>query len=226
MFSALLTKIRFYHQQLTCKNTLVNQYYQAMAPLLNQSIYNTPLLAIDLEMTGLNVQHDQIISIGLIPIVNGEIILNKGQHKLIKIEGSVGQSATIHGVLDNDLDQAISLDKALTWLLQQAAGYVLVAHHAPLDMRFIEQALYQQTSQIVRLFAIDTMRIEQQRLLRKQSIINTGDLRLDCCRQRYNLPNYAAHNALVDALSCAELLLAQLNKMGEIEKITTAELMR
>ncbi|HCM04525.1 MAG TPA: 3'-5' exonuclease, partial [Oceanospirillales bacterium] len=31
---------------------------------------------------------------------------------------------------------------------------------------------------------------------------------------RYNLPAYPAHNALMDALSAAELLLAQLDYKG------------
>lgn len=35
-----------------------------------------------------------------------------------------------------------------------------------------------------------------------------GDLTLAGCRVRYGLPDYPAHNALVDALATAELLLA------------------
>ena len=226
MLSAIFTKYRLYYQQVTCKNVLLNQYYNAMRPLLNQSIKHVPLLAIDLEMTGLDAQHDQIISIGIMPILNGQIAIKQGQHKLIKIAGSVGQSATIHGVLDNDLEQAISLDEAIIWLLKKTIGSILIAHHAPLDMHFIEQALFKQTKRVSRLFAIDTMHIEQQRLMRHQTIIKEGELRLDRCRNRYNLPNYEAHNALVDALSCAELLLAQLSQMGEVDKITVAELIR
>lgn len=34
------------------------------------------------------------------------------------------------------------------------------------------------------------------------------DLRLPRVRQRYNLPTYANHNALTDAVACAELYLA------------------
>jgi DNA polymerase-3 subunit epsilon len=224
MFRHWFFKTHLRYQARICQDELLKVYQKSQLPLLDLPIKDVPLLALDLEMTGLDAKSDQIISMGVIPIINGQIKLNKGHHKLIKIEGSVGQSAIIHGVLDKDLDQALTLKEAIQWLLREAIGSILVAHHAPLDLSFIQQALLQQTTQKQRLFAIDTMRIEHQRLLRKQPMIKEGELRLGHCRSRYNLPNYDAHNALVDALSCAELLLAQLSKMGGIDKIKVSEL--
>lgn len=220
----LKTRLHYYAQR--CNNELLRDYQLSLLPLLNKSIKHTPLLALDLEMTGLDAKKDQIISIGLIPIINGQIKLKLGQHKLIKIAGSVGQSATIHGVLDHDLQQALSLNDAMDWLFKEAMGHVLVAHHAPLDLSFLEQALLKMNTQKCRLFAIDTLKIEHQRLLRKQEMIKEGELRLGSCRSRYHLPTYDAHNALIDALSCAELLLAQVSKMGGLEKIKTSELIQ
>jgi len=228
MLSRWFIKTHLQYQSRQCKDKQIRKYQQALLPLLNLSIKEAPLLALDLEMTGLDPKLDQIISIGLIPIINGQIQLNKGRHQLIKIAGSVGQSATIHGLLDADLHQALPLDEALQWLLKEATGHVLVAHHAPLDMSFIEQALLQQSEHAnikkCRLYAIDTLKIEHQRLLRKQPMIKEGELRLNSCRGRYNLPSYDAHNALVDALSCAELLMAQVSKMGGGDKIKVSEL--
>lgn len=217
-------KADLHYQSRLCADKQLQKYQQALLPLLNLTIKEAPLLALDLEMTGLNPKIDQIISIGLMPIVNGQIKLNKGEHKLIKISGSVGQSATIHGLVDADLQQAMPLDEALNWLFQQAMGSVLVGHHIPLDISFIEQALFKLRKRKYRLYAIDTLRIEHQRLLRKQPMLKEGELRLSNCRNRYNLPNYDAHNALLDALSSAELLLAQVSKMGGTEKITVSEL--
>jgi DNA polymerase-3 subunit epsilon len=198
----------------------------SVLPLLDKSIKQSPLLALDLEMSGLDAKKDQIISIGLIPIINGQIKLSEGQHKLIKIEGSVGQSATIHGVVDNDLEKALSLKEAIKWLFEEAMGHVLVAHHAPLDLSFLEQAIWRLDNQVCNLVSIDTLKIEHKRLLRKQPMIKEGELRLGNCRSRYHLPTYDAHNALIDALSCAELLLAQASKMGGIDKIKVSELIR
>jgi len=222
-----LLKAHIQYQSKRCKDAYTCAYQQALLPLLNLPIKQAPLLVLDLEMTGLDPKQDQIISMGIMPILNGQIKLDKGQHKLIKIAGSVGQSATIHGLVDADLTDALTLDNALQWLLKEATGSILVAHHAPLDMRFIEQALCNRSEnndKLGHLYAIDTLRIEQQRLLRKQPLIKDGELRLARCRQRYNLPHYDAHNALVDALSCAELLLAQMSKMGGSGRIKVVEL--
>ena len=226
MLHSWILKARLLHRAKKCKNELLQAYLNSVLPFLDKPLKQVPLLALDLEMTGLDAKKDQIISIGLIPIINGQIKLSQGQHKLIKIEGSVGQSATIHGVLDNDLQQALPLNNAMDWLFREAMGHVLVAHHAPLDLSFLEQALLKMNSQRCRLFAIDTLKIEHQRLLRKQEMIKEGELRLASCRSRYQLPVYDAHNALIDALSCAELLLAQASKMGGLDKIKISELIR
>jgi DNA polymerase-3 subunit epsilon len=55
---------------------------------------------------------------------------------------------------------------------------------------------------------VDTLLLEQRRLLRANKGIKSGDLRLHYCRQRYGLPDYPAHDALTDALATAELLSA------------------
>ena len=80
------------------------------------TINSTAFMAIDLEMTGLDPKIDQIISIGIVPIYQGRIILAKAQHIKVAINGSVGSSAVIHGIVDHQLDQAITIDEALTWL--------------------------------------------------------------------------------------------------------------
>lgn len=207
-------------------NEQIRAYQKALLPLLNLTIKEAPLLAVDLEMTGLDAQQDQIISIAVMPIEQGQIALKKGQKKLLKITGSVGQSATIHGLHDADLRSALSLGDAMDWLFEQATGRVLIAHHAPLDMRFIEHAVMPAPKMQDHLYAIDTLRIERQRLFRKELILKEGSLRLGACRERYNLPYYAAHDALIDALACAELLLAQVSKMGSIEHIKVQALLR
>jgi len=221
-----LIKIHISYRIWQSNHQLAKQYLTSLTSLLQCKAAEVTFLALDLEMTGLNPQQDQIISIGLVPIVNGEIKLAERQYKLVKIAGSVGQSATIHGVLDNHLKQALPLKEAMTWLLRETKGKVLVAHHTPLDLRFIEQAISTSQKSKAKLLAIDTMDIEHQRLLRKQPMIKKGELRLAACRKRYNLPIYDAHHALIDALSCAELLLAQISKMGGVKKVSVVELLR
>ncbi|WP_019616711.1 exonuclease domain-containing protein [Psychromonas ossibalaenae] len=226
MFKSRLIKSSLHRQFKRSQNADLKAYFQAQIPLINLPVKQTPLLVLDLEMTGLNPNLDQIISIGLLPLIEGKIVLAQAQYKLIKINGSVGQSAAVHGVLDQHLQQAVPLKEALHWFIQQATGKVLAAHHAPLDLSFLQQAINRHLNEKCALFAVDSLDIERRRILRRQGFIKGGELRLGECRERYNLPVYAAHNALTDALACAELLLAQLAADSGINKVKISQLLR
>lgn len=202
----------------------LKKYLAAITPVINQRFIDAPLMAIDLEMTGLDPLNDQVISIGIVPIVQGVIPLDKAQHVMIAISGSVGQSATVHGIVDNQLHKALSIEQAMQWFLAQTQGHILVAHHAPLDIQFIQQQLQRCFGQSIPLVFIDTLAIEKKRCLRQQDVLRQGTLRLGASRERYHLPVYSAHNALVDALSCGELLLAQVAAMGEINNLKLKDL--
>jgi len=210
------------------KNSKLNalqKHYQYLLKQLDSPISEIKLLALDIEMTGLDSKKDQMVSIGVIPIINAKIQPKLAQYKLIKIQGSVGQSAVIHGVLDRNLADALPLQEVLQWLFEQCQDKVIVAHYASLDLQFLQQSLVGTEKQSFALFAIDTLLIDKKRELRKHQSLNTSSLRLNACRERYNLPIYNAHNALTDALACAELLLAQLSKMGGLDKITLQQLL-
>ena len=206
------------------RSELTKEYYRSLIPTVGQVFSESSLMAVDLEMTGLDPNKDQILSIGLIPIERGMLSLNKAEQKIIRIRGSVGQSATIHGIVDHQLQAGVSIDSAIEWFMGRTSGKLLVAHHSPLDLGFLQVAIKQVSGESVKLLSIDTLALERKRLLRKQDVLKEGTLRLGACRARYGLPVYAAHNALVDALACGELLLAQVAALGEPHRVTIAEL--
>jgi len=206
------------------RSELTKEYYRSLIPTVGQVFSESSLMAVDLEMTGLDPNKDQILSIGLIPIERGMLSLNKAEQKIIRIRGSVGQSATIHGIVDHQLQAGVSIDSAIEWFMGRTSGKLLVAHHSPLDLGFLQVAIKQVSGESVKLLSIDTLALERKRLLRKQDVLKEGTLRLGACRARYGLPVYAAHNALVDALACGELLLAQVAALGEPHRVTVAEL--
>jgi DNA polymerase III subunit epsilon len=72
---------------------------------------------------------------------------------------------------------------------------------------------------------VDTLRIEQRRLALRQHAPQSGELRLEACRRRYGLPDYPAHDALVDAVAAAELLLAQASHAGGERGLTLGQLL-
>lgn len=212
-------------QLLRCQHPRLQRYYRALQPQLNMVFGQAKIMAFDLEMTGLSPHTDQILSMGLVPIEQGQIQLSKAQSRLVSIDGSVGHSATIHGIVDRQLDCALTRDDAMAWFLDVTEGYVLLAHHAPLDMRFIQMNLAASVSAHLDVPILDTLAIERRRLLRQQDVIQEGCLRLGASRERYGLPVYGAHDALSDALASAELLLAQHSAIAHGEHVSVAELL-
>jgi DNA polymerase-3 subunit epsilon len=64
---------------------------------------------------------------------------------------------------------------------------------------------------------LDTLKIERRKIQQMQQHTQPDGLRLFNFREKYNLPRYKAHNAMQDAISTAELFLAQV-PMGDFFK--------
>lgn len=192
----------------------IRDWLTAALPVTSLDARQANYLVVDLEMTGLDYRRDKILSIGWIAINNGAISLNSAEHLYIKRSESVGQSAIIHQIRDVDLRQGISEEQALIQLLAASQDRIVVFHSAQLDCRFLTAAWRRWFGAPFLAPVVDTLQLEQQNFSRAGKPTQAGDLRLAACRQRYNLPLYPAHNALVDALATAELLLAILVSRG------------
>lgn len=187
---------------------------------LNKDFRELEFLALDLELTSLEPQNGDILSIGYVPIIEGFICPGEGRHCLISEHSGVGDSAIIHGIRDCDTDDGHTMEDALKELYEARQGRVLLLHHASLDLAFLAK----HDIRYSKLLAADTMRIEYQRRIRQgQAVANS--LRLNQCRERYHLPTYKAHNALTDALATAELFLAQMSYMGGEERMSLGEVL-
>ena len=206
--------MRWFTAHKRAPHPLINGFAAATFPAHTSAIDDCPLLAIDLELTGLNPARDHIVSIGWVPIRQREIVLADARHYLIQPPVSVGQSATIHGLHDRDLHNAPTLENILQEWLKDYAGYVLVAHNAALDLAFLRTALRNLFGSAPPLKAIDTLRIEKRHLTHRDQAFKADGLRLNACLHRHHLPLASTHNALEDAYSCALLLLAQIARMN------------
>ena len=198
---------------------------QYKPPDTEKDIASTRFLAVDLELSSLQPETGEIISIGWVPIDDLQINVGQAKHLLLKNRHGVGQSATIHGIHDRQLTNGLELQAALTELYQALDGRVLIAHHAPLDMTFIEyfsQLSYHNAPEII---ALDTLITEKNRLLNTGHVIPANSLRLKACMERYHIPLGKQHNALSDAFSCAQLFLAQIEHR-QCQQQTVAEFLR
>lgn len=188
--------------------TALQRCWQTPLPSTSSDWRTVSFLVVDGEMTSLDVNTGELLSVGWVEVSNGSIDLGSAEHHLIRNEASVGQSATIHHLRDYDLVDADTRERVLGRFLAAAAGKVLVFHNAALDMAFLNKISRREFNAPILLPVIDTLLQEEALMRRREITIKPGSLRLQACRDRYGLPHFHGHNALLDALATAELLLA------------------
>lgn len=201
----------------------LKEFYEVPAPHPSTSFDQLPLLAVDVETTGLKPEQHQIVSIGWVPVTGRVIELGGAGYTVIRgTEGfTVGSSAVIHHLTDDELAVGIGLEEALVQLLDALKGRALLAHFAPMEKNFLSAACQEYFGAPLQLPVVDTFAIERRHMEKMSTYPRGEDLRLARVRARYGLPQYSNHQALTDALACAELFLAQTHTsnastLGEI----------
>ena len=172
------------------------------------------LLALDLETTGLQPSRHEPLSFGLVPVRAGEVVLAGARHLPVRPRGDVGESATLHGLTDDRLATEPTVAEVLpevmaAFLTDDGHRRVLLAHFAQVETTFLEDAGVRELGTWLDLQVVDTLEVERRLLGAQHSEMRPGAVRLHACRARHHLPRYRAHSALVDAVACGELLLAQ-----------------
>jgi len=192
----------------TSKGAL-HDYYTEPFPDLNSALKDTSFLVMDFETTGLDIKQDHVISVGLVEIKNLGIKLNTAWHEVIKTKRDLPeQSTVIRKITDDMLLHGTEITKVLDKILARLKGHVLVAHHAQIELGFLNKICRDIHQQDFLIPTIDTQILAKRQLQREQTALKTNSLRLFNLCDRYKLPSYKAHNALSDALSTAELFLA------------------
>jgi DNA polymerase-3 subunit epsilon len=184
------------------------------------------LLAVDLETTGLDPARDEILSIGFVPVDGPSIVLSGARQMVVRGAAEVGQSAAIHGLTDDAVAAGEALSDALAAVLDALAGRVLLAHHAALDRDFLSAACLRSFGTPLACLSVDTMALEQRLVAGGWRHEQPEEsVRLAAARDRRGLPRYRAHDALTDALACAELYLAQTAALASDRTLTMGALL-
>lgn len=202
------------------RDARLKTYYAAGAVAPDTPLAQVPLIALDVETTGLNPSVDGIVSIGLVPMQLDRILSSRSRHWILKPRVPLAAaSVTIHGITDSQVRHAPDLEQILAEWLDAIAGHVLVVHCRDIERQFLDRALRSRIGEGIRFPVIDTMEIEARlhrgpprglvdRMLgRKPPWVS---IRLAESRARYGLPRYRPHHAMTDALASAELLQAQV----------------
>lgn len=197
---------------------MLETFYRAFDLTADQPIAETPLVALDLETSGLDPERAAILSIGLIPFDLERIRLTQRRSWLLRPPaGFSGESIPYHHITHGDIAQAPDFSEVLPTLLEHLAGRLPVVHYHRIERAFLGRAVAQRFSEPLRFPMIDTMALEARRHRRgwrtrlRQLIGQTPrSIRLADSRSRYGLPAYEGHQAVLDAMATAELLQAQI----------------
>lgn len=187
----------------------------ASRPADTTPVADLPLLAVDLETTGLSPRSETILAVGVVTVDGGRIDLGQA-HRWVVDHHDPGEAVTVHGLTHDDLSAGRPLHAVLADLRAALEGRVLLAHHAAFETGFLSAAYRSLGEEPPPMTAICTVRL-QRRVLARAGVHEPprGALRLWQARARFGLPAARAHDALGDALACAELYLAQVAELGE-----------
>ncbi|WJG08823.1 3'-5' exonuclease [Aliiglaciecola sp. LCG003] len=184
-----------------------------------------PFLAVDLELTSLDAEQSNILSIGWVQGKASLIPLETCYYKVITTTASLHQSPIIHGLVGQDIEDGEPVRVALEHLLDYAQSHVWVFHCTNLDMSVLTKVYHKLGISLPQLVTVDTLRLALYQLNKAHQIPAPNAATLTSCRQRHNLPLAPAHNALDDALATMELLYAQLRQFDPLGRESFASLM-
>ncbi len=156
----------------------------------------------DTETTGLNPSDgDEIIQIGAIRCVNGQLLYHETIDQLVDPKRHVPQSSVeIHGIQPELLPGQPTIDQVLPVFHEFAENSVLVAHNAAFDMRFL------QLKEEVAGVNFDNPVLDT---LLLSSILhpNQESHALEGLAKRFNVTIVGRHTALGDAIVTGEVLV-------------------
>lgn len=172
----------------------------------------------DTETTGLNPsQGDEIIQLGAIRIVNGQLLYNEVIDQLVDPKRFVPpESVAIHGIDPALLKGQPTIDKVLPHFHRFAENSTLVAHNAAFDMRFLELQ-EEKTGLVFTNPVLDTLLLS--------SIIhpNQDSHSLEGLAERLNVTIVGRHTALGDAIVTGEVLIKLIPLLEAHEIYTLAD---
>ncbi len=179
---------------------------------------------VDLELSGLDPLHDEIISYAAVPIDYGRVTAGAALYGLCRPTRPVPEeSILIHGLRTVDLDEAPPLDEAIQPLLTAMAGRVMVAHVAWVEQSFLGRAFERQGIRLRRPI-LDTYELGRLWALARSE--SSPPMELGELAQSLSLPVHRPHHALGDALTTAQVFIALVTHLDELSSETVQSLAR
>lgn len=196
----------------------IKAYLDSPLVPLKQSFLDTEFLVLDFETTGLDPVKDEALSLGYTVVQNGRVKLKENRHFYFRFDEQIpGESVAVHQITETRAREGLPREQILSELFDAMRGRVLVAHFSRIEESFINKLVRQACQWPVKgsfpLQMIDTLKLAYRLQSRISPDVPAHRLRLFNLRADLGLPRYKAHDALVDAVSTAELLLVQVAEL-------------
>jgi len=166
-------------------------------------------VSLDCETTGLNVRHDEIISIGAVRIVGNRIMTSERLELLVRPERGVSaDSVRIHRLRERDVANGLPIEEAMKRLMYFIGSRPLVGYFLEFDVAMLHRAIWPMLGQGLPQPKIEVSsmyydyKFKQLPAYRQQGNSDI-DLRFDTLMQDLGLPVREAHDALNDAVMAA-----------------------
>ena len=174
-------------------------------------------LAVDVETTGLDTRHDQIVSYGAVPIIDGRIRFADAVSGYVKPTRDVSAAAVrVHGLRRADLDTAPPLLDCVNTLLPAMTGRVVVAHCGWIERAFLSRALHASSAAVFHNPTVDTALLAQRWLGSAATGGCDESIALEYLARTLDMPVHRPHDALGDALTTAQVFLALVSRLESI----------
>ncbi|MEQ6924074.1 3'-5' exonuclease [Pseudomonas mosselii] len=174
------------------------------APLGVCSLREQRWVVLDLETSGLNLNRDQVLSIGAVAIEDGAIALGRPfERTLHRPAQKTNASVLIHGLGPSALAAGCDPAEALLDLMDFIGDSPVLAFHAPFDQRMLARALKDSLGLRLQHPFLDVAELAP--MLNPDTVLREAGL--DDWIARFGLEIQARHHASADAQVTAELAL-------------------
>jgi DNA polymerase-3 subunit epsilon len=206
--------------------------------MLGQKDYDTAIslagirfVVIDTELTGLDEETDDIVSIGAIQMLGGAIEVGRSFQSLVKPRALLdGRTVVIHGITPEQLEAEPLIEEVLGPFLTFADGAVLLGHCLAIDLAFLNRESRRVTGSRLGHPIVDTLSLYGWLRLRQQEhpafALPIVGLSLFDLARAFEIPVEAAHSAIGDAYVTAQLFQRFLPRLADAGVTDLASLLR
>ena len=161
-------------------------------------------VVVDLETSGLDLNRDQVLSIGAMVIEDGAIDLGQAfERTLLRTDNPLSPSVLLHGLGPSAIAAGCDPVDALLDFMEFVGDSPLLAFHSPFDQHMLGRALKESLDYRLQHPFMDVAALAP--MLCPQTHLREAGL--DAWVKHFNLQVEERHNASADALATAELAL-------------------